>query len=191
MAAYLAEGSGFSCTDVKRLANEGDDANSGYPLYQLTLRPNRSLTRKGHAVLILATFLAFTVTLSPFLGTAAWLVMLPFPLAVLWLMSALIERNYLDGRLTEELRIWPDLITVDRIDPRRPNGQHWSARPYWTTVHLYSSGPVENYLTLRGNSREIEIGAFLSPQERSHLFDQLQRVLSSSTANPHLASCSA
>ncbi|MCY4140141.1 MAG: DUF2244 domain-containing protein [Rhodobacteraceae bacterium] len=189
--AHRAEGSGYSCTSVPLSANGGDGACSGSPLYELTLRPNRSLTRKGHAVLILATFLAFAVMLSPFLGTAIWPVMLPFPLFVLWLMFTLIERNYLDGRLTEELRIWPDLITVDRIDPRRPNGQHWSAKPYWTTVHLYPNGPVENYLTLRGNSREIELGAFLSPQERSHLFEKLQRILSRSTANPHLSPCPA
>ncbi len=189
--AHRAEGSGYSRTSVPLSANGGDGASSGSPLYELTLRPNRSLTRKGHAFLILATFLAFAVMLSPFLGTAIWPVMLPFHLFVLWLMFTLIERNYLDGRLTEELRIWPDLITVDRIDPRRPNGQHWSAKPYWTTVHLYPNGPVENYLTLRGNSREIELGAFLSPQERSHLFEKLQRILSRSTANPHLSPCPA
>ena len=138
--------------------------------------------------MILATFLAFAVMLLPFMGTAMWLVLLPFPLAVLWLMSALLERNHGDGRLTEELSIWPDLITVDRFDPRQSNGQHWSARPYWTTVHLYAdSGPVENYLTLRGNNREIELGAFLSPHQRSDLFNQLQRILAKATANPHLS----
>jgi uncharacterized membrane protein len=35
-------------------------------------------------------------------------------------------------------------------------------------------GPVENYLTLSGSDRTVEIGAFLSPEERVALHGELQ-----------------
>ena len=40
-----------------------------------------------------------------------------------------------------------------------------------------SGGPVPDYLTLAGGGREVEIGAFLTPEERRHLEDELNRRL--------------
>jgi uncharacterized membrane protein len=41
-------------------------------------------------------------------------------------------------------------------------------------VHLYGTeGPLPNYVTLSGNGREVEIGAFLSEDERKSLFKEL------------------
>ena len=37
-----------------------------------------------------------------------------------------------------------------------------------------TGGPVPNYVTLSGNGREVEIGAFLSEDERVELFSELQ-----------------
>ena len=36
---------------------------------------------------------------------------------------------------------------------------------------------VENYVTLKGGGREVEIGAFLSPEERLVLHDELEAQL--------------
>jgi len=60
----------------------------------------------------------------------------------------------------------------------------WEANPYWVEVKLRpEGGKVENYLTLRGAGREVEIGAFLAPDERQvlrreldDLFAKLRRV---------------
>lgn len=38
-------------------------------------------------------------------------------------------------------------------------------------------GPVPNYVTLKGNSREVEIGAFLSEEERKQLHRDLLAAL--------------
>ena len=42
---------------------------------------------------------------------------------------------------------------------------------------LIENAPVEKYLTLAGNGREIELGAFLSPGERVELFDEISAAL--------------
>ena len=58
-----------------------------------------------------------------------------------------------------------------------PSGeiQEWQANRYWVTVHLHpKDGPVENYITLRGGDREVEIGAFLDSEERMELYNELK-----------------
>ncbi len=40
-------------------------------------------------------------------------------------------------------------------------------------------GPVENYVTLTGGGREVEIGAFLSEEERLSLFEDLSEKFTS------------
>ena len=45
--------------------------------------------------------------------------------------------------------------------------QSWEANPHWVTVSLHEKGGrVPQYLTLRGAGREVELGAFLSEDER-------------------------
>ena len=53
--------------------------------------------------------------------------------------------------------------------------QDWQANPYWVRVTLHvTGGPVPNYLTLKGDGREVELGAFLSEDERIRLRDDLK-----------------
>ena len=40
-----------------------------------------------------------------------------------------------------------------------------------------TAGPVPNYLTLQGGPREVELGAFLSEEERLALRDEVQAAL--------------
>jgi uncharacterized membrane protein len=44
------------------------------------------------------------------------------------------------------------------------------------TVHK-TGGPVPQYLTLKGNGREVELGAFLTEAERLTLADELNAAL--------------
>ena len=51
----------------------------------------------------------------------------------------------------------------------------WQANPYWVRVTLHETGGrVPQYLTLSGNDREVEIGAFLSPEARLVLAAELR-----------------
>jgi uncharacterized membrane protein len=146
------------------------------PLLALVLWPNRSLTPRGFARFLALLAACLAVPLIPLLGTAAAWGLLPFLVAILLAVYAAIRRSYADGRLVEELRLWPDLITVVRREPRGAV-RRWHANPIWVRLRLLENARIEKYLTLEGNGREIELGAFLSPEERQQLHAELRSAL--------------
>ncbi|OSP56660.1 DUF2244 domain-containing protein [Pseudoruegeria sp. SK021] len=147
------------------------------PLIRLHLWPYRSLPRRGFVLVIGATFALLMIPLLSVIGTPVLWGLLPFLLGALALLWFLLEKSYRDGEILEELRLWTDRADLTH-QPRRGPTQSWAANPYWVSVQLHpSSRPVEQYLTLRGAGREVELGAFLSADERVVLFDQLEQVL--------------
>lgn len=154
-------------------AATGPFERSDPPLLSLTLWPNRSLSRDGASWLLGLVAAGLAVPLGALSGTKAAWGLLPFVVAVFVALYLAIRRSWRDGRLSEELRLWPDLITVVRRDP---NGRvrRWHANPFWVRLRLYEDARIEKYLTLHGNGREIELGAFLSPWERETLHADLR-----------------
>lgn len=148
------------------------------PRLTLTLWPHRSLTPEGFVLFIAVSFTLLLVPVLAHLGRSALWVMLPFELGALALAWVLIRRHGRQAeRLRETLTLWPDRAELVRLDPggRR---REWSANPYWVRVVLHKDGgPVENYLTLKGGDREVEIGAFLSPEERIALKAEIEDAL--------------
>jgi len=155
---------------------EWTDAATGTnpPEAELHLWPYRSLRRRDFVTFISLTALLVTVPLFAVIGSAVLWGILPFILAMLVGIWWALDRSYRDGEILEELRLWPDRVVLDRHD-RRAGHRHWEANPYWVQVCLRQDGPVKNYVTLKGNDREVEIGAFLSEDERRALADELQR----------------
>ena len=142
----------------------------------LSLWPHRSLTGRGFAWFMLATVALVSLPIAMALGTPVlWFMLVPFAI-VLTLTWALIERSWHDGDLIEELRLTHDRMRLVRRDPDGRT-RNWEANPYWVRVRLHAKGPVENYITLAGGPREVELGAFLSPDERAALKDDLDRAL--------------
>ena len=145
------------------------------PAAELRLSPHRSLDASGFALFIGATFVLLLVPLGPVLGTAVLWVLLPFLMAALAMMwVALRSHAARQAALSETLTLTPDRVSLERRDAER-GVRRWEAKPHWITLNLHSDGgPVENYVTLRGSGREVEVGAFLSPEERLVLHDEIE-----------------
>ena len=127
---------------------------------------------------MLVLSVAMMIPVIPFIGGKPIFLIMPFSILTLLLLFLSIMLNYRAGRLYESIKIWPDLIEVRRFEV---NGidKNWSSNPYWTKVNLYEkSQKVENYLTLSGGGgREVEIGSFLSPNERLEVKQKLDTIM--------------
>lgn len=147
------------------------------PVLSAVLSPNRSLPPTGFAWTMLLAFGMILIPLLPLLGSPVVWGLLPFLMSAIWLLWVFLRRNYRDGYLREELRLWSDRIEIRRTDPGGAI-REWSADPYWIRIEIHEDGgPVSDYITLSGSGRRIELGAFLSPEERKALFDTLTACL--------------
>ncbi len=149
---------------------------AGEPAYRVTLWPHRSLTPRGFRRLMLIAGAGLAIPVIPFLGTPVGWALAPFALAALALLWLFLRRNYRDARLHEELTIWPGQLHLVR---REASGAEkvWRANPYWVRVEVHETPTVEHYLTLSAESDCIELGAFLTPEERLELAAELRREL--------------
>lgn len=140
----------------------------------LTLWPYRSLPRRGFVAFIAITASLLAVPLLAVLGSPILWALLPFLLGAVGAIWFALEKSYRDACITEELTISADLVTLTRLGPKGKR-QNWQANTYWVKVRLYpTGGPVPDYLTLRGDGREVELGAFLTPEERAVLCSELK-----------------
>lgn len=144
---------------------------------RLRLWPHNTLAPRGFALVIGFSATALALPMLALLGSPALWGLLPFAALVLWALWYALQRNWRDRRIVEEMR-----LSRSRIDLRHvaPDGrvQQWQADPHWVSLNLIPrGGPVPNYLTLTGGGREVELGVFLTPDERSALHDELSRLL--------------
>jgi len=140
---------------------------------QLDLWPHSSLPNKGFAAFILTTFLFISLPLYPVLGTAVFWGLLPFLMITVGAIWVALRKNYADRTILEQLTLSDDQIHLIR---QNPNGkqQTWECNAFWARVHMHETGgPVRHYVTLSGNGREVELGAFLSEEERKALYSEL------------------
>ncbi len=144
---------------------------------RLSLWPYRSLPPRGFVIFIAVTASFFLLPLLAVLGTFVFWALLPFLLAAVGAIWWALQRNNRDREILEEMHLTSDEITLSRHEPGGET-RHWTANPYWVRVNCQpEGGPVENYLTLEGGPRRVEIGAFLGPDERLALKDELERAL--------------
>lgn len=149
--------------------------HSGAFLQTLTLWPHRSLPRRGFVWFIGVTAGFLLLPVLAVLGTQVLWGLLPFmALSVAGVWFA-IQSTYRSGQMLEEVTLDRRHLQVRRHDPGRPE-RLWQTNSYWVRPTL-RKGPVEAYLTLSDGQREIELGAFLTPEERRALCDDLDRRL--------------
>lgn len=143
----------------------------------MRLWPHQSLPAKGMAAFVLSTFTLISIPVLPLLGSPILWGVLPFTLAAVWGIYFALQRNHRARQINEELTLNESVARLVRINPKGDR-QEWDCERYWTRVTKYTSeGPVPHYITLRGKGREVEIGAFLSEEERIALYEDLERVL--------------
>ena len=147
------------------------------PEHTLTLWPHQSLPPRGFALFIGVTFTMLLLPLVALLGTVLLWGLLPFLMLALAAIWFAIYRSRQQAQILEVLTLSHDTARLVRHTRSAPP-QEWSCNRHWATPHIYKGeGPVPHYITLRGNGREVEIGAFLSEEERLTLYDELRQTL--------------
>lgn len=139
----------------------------------VNLRPHQSLGAPGFVAFIATTATLMALPLLAMIGSAALWGVLPFLLAAIWSVWWALQRSWRDRDMSETLAIGPERTELLRRD--KTGLRRWQATTYWVQVVLHpTGGPVPNYLTLRGGAREVEIGAFLSEDERLILKGEIE-----------------
>ena len=158
---------------------DSDDATQ-----ELRLWPHNSLPQKGLAAFVLGTFTLILIPTLPLLGSVALWGLLPFLLLSVWSLFYALRRNRRARQIIEVLTLSADKARLTRTNPMGDT-QEWECNRYWARVVKYDdAGPVPQYVTLKGKGREVEIGAFLSEEERVALYDDLIRALKRAPAVP-------
>ena len=146
-------------------------------LLRMRLFPNRSLDAHGTKVVFGIIACGFLLPIIPFIGSPIGSTLTVFSGLTFYLFLTFLQKNFQQGNTFEEIVISKNKIIVIH---KEKNKEHmtWEGNPYWTRVNVDINNPkLKNYLTLAGKGRHIELGAFLSPDERIELRDKIQNAL--------------
>lgn len=144
-------------------------------LFDAVLTPHRSLPRAGFRLLIGALSAVGLAAGIAFLLLGAWPVLGFFGLDIA-LLAWCFHANYRQGRRRERLRLTPDALTVERMNPA---GRVEQVRlpPWWLRVEIDRSGERPGPLTLATHGRRETVGSFLAPYERVEVAEALRQAL--------------
>ena len=139
-------------------------------IFDLELRPNRSLPQRHFWLMMSGVALIFLLMGVRFLFLGAWPI-LPFMLVDIGLLWWAMRASYRSGRESEHLRLDAEGLELVRIAAHGPV-RRTRIEPHWARVELEEVGADQNRLWLTapnpaGSTRVRHgIGAFLSPGER-------------------------
>ena len=144
---------------------------------RMRLFPNRSLDTYGTKVVSGIIACGFLLPIIPFIGSPIGTTLTIFSGLSFYLFLTLLQKNFQEGHTFEEILISKNKIIVIHKE-RNKEQKIWEGNPYWTRVEVdIRNAKLKNYLTLAGKGRHIELGAFLSPDERIELRDKIQNAL--------------
>lgn len=139
--------------------------------------PYRSLPKKGFVIVISLAFGLIALPLLAVIGTILLWGLLPFAMAAVWALWWGLQRSYKDGEIFEELTITDSHLHLTHTHPRQ-GMKEFTCNPYWVSVNMHQTdGPVPYYVTLKSEGREVEVGSFLSEDERRRLYAELSDAL--------------
>ncbi len=128
-------------------------------------------------ITILSVFLFGLIPLLAMLGSVVLWGLLPFLLITVFGLWLAIQTNYRARSVFEVLTLSDTQAHLVHHTPGNDQ-QEWSCNRYWARPEMHKKGgPVPHYVTLVGDGREVEIGAFLSEDERISLYDELVKRL--------------
>ncbi len=140
---------------------------------ELRLWPHNSLPPRGAMIVILSVFLFGLIPVLAMLGSVVLWGLLPFLLLTVLGLWLAIQTNYRARSAFEVLTLSGSQARLIHHSPGKQQ-QEWSCNRYWARPEMHmTGGPVPHYVTLVGDGREVEIGAFLSEEERISLYDDL------------------
>jgi uncharacterized membrane protein len=153
-------------------------------LRRIDLLPNCSLT-PGGALFFFAGIAAVSLTVAGFFVLSGFWPVLPF---------AGLELGLLGWALASSLkrRHWTQTIEIDAarvvVETRGPRGTERHEYPrHWASVKLSSPpGWYPARLLLGSHGRMIEVGAFLTEEERRRLHDRLRALIGRTNESPGL-----
>ncbi len=146
-------------------------------LLRIRLVPNRSLDSCGTKVVFCVIAIGFLFPIIPFIGSPIGTTLTIFSGLTFYLFLTLLQKNFQQANTFEEISISKNKILVVHQEKNKEK-KTWEGNPYWTKVNVDFNNPkLKNYLTLAGKGKHIELGAFLSPNERIELRDKIQNAL--------------
>ena len=133
-------------------------------LFSVVLHPPASLSGNGFFGLMAALCAVSFAAGIAFTMAGAWPVFGFFGLDILLIYIA-FRVSYRRARRYETVRLTEYELAVEKIDP---NGRtrRWEFQPYWLRVAIDDSPKYNSALTLSSHGKSLEIGAFLTPQEK-------------------------
>lgn len=153
------------------------------PLFNAVLYPHRSLDPRGFAILMAACGGAVLLVGLWFATLGAWPV-LPFfgcEIALIWWA---FRANNRDARMFETVRLTTQELTVEQVRPSGRKFAHRFAPPHWLRVDLAQKPDGSNALHVGSHGRALEIGRFLSPEERREVAAELRAALGRLSGRP-------
>ena len=143
--------------------------------FDAVLHPHASLSPGGFLVLMAAVGTVSFCAGTAFALIGAWPVFGFFGLDALLVYIA-FRINYRDARRYETVRLTDSALLVERVAPSGRR-ERWKFQPYWLQVEIDDSDAPRHSLRLRSHGRMVEIGSFLSIDEKIDLADALRAEL--------------
>ncbi len=154
---------------------ERDDAVTKPVLFYAEIRPHRSLSPMGFWILMAAIGGVSFVTGIMFLLAGAWPVFGFFGLDVL-LVYVFFRLNYREARAFETLTLTETELLFRKVSPKGKVRSH-RFEPYWLRVKIDAPSQTQSRLTLSSHGKAVEIGTFLTADEKVDLAHEIREAL--------------
>jgi uncharacterized membrane protein len=157
-------------------ATHGPDGKQDGARVQIVVRPNQSLSWSGNK-LFFGAIAGVSLSVAGVLTFLGFWPVLPFAGLELAALGWALYRCARRAQWREVIRIDGDRVEViaGRVEPER----RWSANRHWTRVAVepprFRGHPTR--LLLRSAGRAVELGAFLTEEERQRLARLLREAL--------------